>query len=258
MNEEMEGMVEEIKTKGGKYLKSVKVTEADGLEVMGVNGNFVYFKDHGGTPYITWEAYTNDGDLIDKGRFFEDEEWNRSVGKVLRKIFSTKISSEMIERVASGHMEAGIAEVTEKIFHRIRDSELAQRLIEKVKKYWQTGNPADDLTPSDTSMIYRPDDYGEMVPLSNKKKLDVEWSQHSCYRSDLRDIDPEKVNKAIEERLKGKLPHPDRNKVKMKEPGLGTIVMDYDMMSQPAEAEVITVWASQRESKIASRIVGDK
>ena len=163
--------------------------------------------------------------------------------------------SNISQRVASAHIQAGLAEVVEKIFHRIRDSELAQRMIEKVRKYWQTGNPADDLTPSETSMIYRPDDYGEMVPLSNRKKLDVEWSNHAEYRSDLRDVSPEKVNKAIEERLKGKLPHPDRNKVKLKEPGLGTIVLDYNMMGQPASADVITVWASERESRIAVELL---
>lgn len=163
--------------------------------------------------------------------------------------------SHMSRRVASAHIQAGLAEVMEKIFHRVRDSELAQKMMNKVRKYWQTGNPSDDLTPSETSMIYRPDDYGEVVPLSNKKRLDVEWSNHAEYRSDLRDIEPEKVNKAIEERLRGKLPHPDRNKIRMKEPGLGTIVMDYDMMGQPAQADVVTVWASEREKRIASKIV---
>lgn len=140
---------------------------------------------------------------------------------------------------------AGLREVVEKIVNRIRDDEIVKRLVDKVKRFVQTKNPADDLTLQEAAMIYAPVDYGELVPLSNKRDLDIEWSKHAEYRSDLRDVKPERVNDMIQERLREKVPHPDRKKVNFHEPGLGTVVVDYDMMDKPAEADVITVWAGE-------------
>jgi predicted house-cleaning noncanonical NTP pyrophosphatase (MazG superfamily) len=149
--------------------------------------------------------------------------------------------------------QAGLKEVIERITDRVWSSELAQRLVEKVKRFVQTRNPTDDLTPQEAAMVYGQVDYGEVVPLSKKRDLDIEWSKHAEYRSDLRDVEPEKVNEMIQERLIEKVPHPDKKKVNFHEPGLGTVVVDYNMFDRPAEADVVTVWASELR-KIAERI----
>lgn len=141
--------------------------------------------------------------------------------------------------------KAGLKDVIDRITDRVWNSELARKLVEKVKKYTQTKNPSDDLTPQEAGMVYGPVDYGEVVPLSNKKDLDIEWSKHAEYRSELRDVAPERVNDMILKRMKERAPHPDKKKVTFHEPNLGTVVVDYNMMDRPAEADIITVWASE-------------
>ena len=51
--------------------------------------------------------------------------------------------------------EAGIMEVVNRILKKIRDTDLANELIEKVKNFAQTHNPDDDLTPAEVSILYR-------------------------------------------------------------------------------------------------------
>jgi len=138
--------------------------------------------------------------------------------------------------------EANVKDVLNKIVRKIRDDELAKSLINKVVEYYKTKDESKDLSLSDSSKIYRDVDYGDDVSLSKRKKLDIDWSNHAEYRSDLRDVNPEMVNRLVTERLRTKLPKPDRKKVKFKEPGLGTMVVDYDMTKNPADAKVVTVW----------------
>lgn len=142
--------------------------------------------------------------------------------------------------------EAGFTDVLKKIERRVRDNVLVERLVEKVKKYLKTKNKRDDLTLQESGYIYGPYDYGDTLPLSNKRNLDIDWSNHAEYHGDLRDISPDKINKAIREWLKERLRKkgPDHKKVKMKLPGSGTAVVDYDLTQKPAEADVITVWGA--------------
>ena len=56
---------------------------------------------------------------------------------------------------------AGVKDVIDKITKRVRDSELVQRLTDKVLRFIKTKNPSDDLTPEEVSAIYRQDDYGD-------------------------------------------------------------------------------------------------
>lgn len=151
-------------------------------------------------------------------------------------------------------MEAGIQDVTRRIQRRIRDWDLAQRLIEKVETYWKTRNDRDDLTLQESNAIYRDEDYGEVLPLSKKRNLDIDWTNHAEYRSDLRDIDPDMVNDGIAKWLKEHLTKkgPDSKKVRMKLPGQGTAVVDYDLTDRPADADVVTVWGSERKPRLAA------
>lgn len=75
----------------------------------------------------------------------------------------------------------------------------------------------------------------------------------SEYRSDLRDIPHDKANKGLIQTFKnimqpkkGKKPNlrPSQPR-RLKVPGVGTMVVDYDLTGNPADANVITLWASQ-------------
>ena len=142
--------------------------------------------------------------------------------------------------------ESSLRDVANKIVHRIRDWDIAERLVKKVKRYTETKNDRDDLTLDESSLIYRRDDYGDEIPISKKRDLDIGWTDHAEYRSDLRDIDHNEMNdgiaKWIRERLRTK--GPDRKKVRMKIPGRGTAVVDFDTTRNPSDADVVTVWGS--------------
>jgi len=147
---------------------------------------------------------------------------------------------------------AGIKDVLNKIVRRIRDSELAKSMGKKVMDYYKNKNTRNDLSLQESRMLYAPDNYGETLPLSRKKNLDIGWTDHAEYRSDLRDIDPENTNKLIRDTLKKKLsPQPGKRPnlspsrpQRIKVPGVGTAVLDYDLKRNPANVDVITVWAS--------------
>ena len=155
--------------------------------------------------------------------------------------------------------EADLKDVAKHIQRNIRDWELAKRMMEKVKTYWKTKNERDDLTLEESRAIYRDEDYGDMLPMSKKRNLDIDWTDHAEYRSDLRDIDPDKVNDGILEWLRDRLmtKGPDRKKVRMKLPGGGTAVVDYDLTQKPADADVITVWGSDMTAKEPQEVLDD-
>lgn len=63
------------------------------------------------------------------------------------------------------------------------------------------------------------------------------------YRCDLRDVDPSKVNEAARDYAET---HPHRHqKVNLTNHNIGKAVVDFNTMSDPAEADIITVIASQ-------------
>jgi hypothetical protein len=141
-------------------------------------------------------------------------------------------------------MVANVRDVVEKIFDTF-DINKATEISERLVKYWETNNKKYDLTPREQGQIYHKVDYGEFVPLSRRKKLNIDWSNHSEYRSDLRDIDHDKMNDVIQERLKNKLNPPEKKTLKFKETGVGTAVVDFDTKKSPAEADVITVFSAE-------------
>ena len=142
-------------------------------------------------------------------------------------------------------MVAGIKDVVKRIF-RVFDLDKAKEMAERVVDFWRTKNQRSDLKPDEQRAIYRPVDYGDVLPLTKKRKLDIGWTDHAEYRSDLRDVDPDAVNEAIRDRLRDKLNPPQRKKMKFKEPGLGTMVVDFNTQKSPAQADVITVWGAEK------------
>lgn len=158
-----------------------------------------------------------------------------------------------VEGTLGKPMEAGLKEVIDKITKRIRDSEIAKRLTEKVMRYVQTRNPDDDLTPAEVSAIYRGEDYGDDFDMPAGVELDVGWTNHAEYRSDLRGIDPSKVNEAVRDFAET---HPHKHqKVNLINHNIGKAVVDVNTMSNPEEAHVVTVIASGNDlkSKIVDR-----
>lgn len=125
----------------------------------------------------------------------------------------------------------------------VPNKDQAAKYLQKVQNYLKTHNNSDDLTTQDTRFLYRNVDFGDERPLSKKKKVDINWTDHSEYRSELRDVDPKKVNDMVEERMKD-VKNP-KKKLEFKKPGVGTAVVDYDITKNPGEADVVTVWSSK-------------
>jgi hypothetical protein len=170
------------------------------------------------------------------------------------------------QRVASDYiMNAGLGEVLNKIIRRIRDKGKAKEMGQKVFDYTKTKNDRDDLSLQESRTLYRDDDYGTTEQLSKKKKVDIGWTDHAEYRSDLRDIPPEKANKGLLQVLrnimlpkKGKKPNLNPSQPRqLKVPGMGTMVVDYDLERNPADAKVITLWAAQKENDMSNKIASD-
>lgn len=154
----------------------------------------------------------------------------------------------MVAMITDCHKEAGIKEVVNKIVRRVRDSELVTRLTEKVTKYLHTKNPYDDLTSQEVNLIYRVDDYGDEFD-TPKGELEVGWTNHSKYRSDLRGIDPSKVNEAVRDYVESHSGRREHKKVKLIKPGVGKAVVDIDTSREPERAHVVTVMASGKVMK---------
>ena len=152
---------------------------------------------------------------------------------------------------------AGLEDVAKKILKRF-DMGTAKGLVERIRKYMKTKNDRDDISLKDSRNIYRPYDYGDVLPLSKKRDLDVDWTDHAEYRSDLRDVKPDVVNKMVRDWLKERLQKkgPDSKTVRMKLPGTGTAVVDYDLRQKPADADIVTVWASMAD-RVAAFISDD-
>lgn len=144
--------------------------------------------------------------------------------------------------------EAGIKDVVQKAIRRFTP-DVVNRIVEKLENFLKTRNPKYDLDNQEVRKIYRHYDYGERLPLTKKRNVDLGWTDHAEYRSDLRGIDPKRVNRSLRDRLRDKLVKtgPESKKVKMKMPGTGTAVVDYNLHRDPADVDVITVWGSTRD-----------
>jgi len=137
---------------------------------------------------------------------------------------------------------AGVKEVVDKITKRIRDSDIVKRLTDKVVRYYQTKNPADDLSRDEVALIYRQEDYGDDFDMPGGKELDVGWTDHAEYRSDLRSVDPSKVNETVRDFAEK---HPNKHqKVNLMNRGIGKAVVDINTMGDMESAHVVTVIAA--------------
>jgi len=153
--------------------------------------------------------------------------------------------------------EAGLKEVLNRIVRKVRNSELAKQLSQRVTKYWKTEDKNADLTNQETAQLYRDVNLDDVIPLSKKRKLDIDWTGHAKYRSELRDVDPEKVKEGIRDKMRTKLQKQkmDRKTDRLKLPGVGTAVVNYDLTRKPSEVDIVTVWASEL-TRTASMLAG--
>jgi hypothetical protein len=135
-------------------------------------------------------------------------------------------------------------DVIERIEKKIKSPNLKEDMIDNV----------DDLSLRETGMLYDDVDFGEKSKLTKKRDIKINWTDHAEYRGELRDIKPEKMNDMVKERMKSKLlkNQGDRSKIKLKKPGVGTAVVDYDLKRTPAEADIVTTWASTQINKVAN------
>ena len=195
-----------------------------------------------------------DGDLLMQA-FGVERSASNIVSRVMDRIDSDAIrtlwheNSEGEKKVrAEFERVAGPRDVLKRIVQVVRDKGRVMDMADRV----------DELTQQEQRMVYSPVDYGDMTDLSKKRKMDIGWTDHAEYRSDLRDVDPDQANQAISEVMRKKL-QPQKGKKpkmkskgpeKMKAPGVGTMVVDYDLTRQPAEADVVTVWAKERGMNI--------
>jgi hypothetical protein len=180
--------------------------------------------------------------------------WGSDAGKT----WAEKLWGQMesADAKAANPREAGVRDVVTRIFKTF-GVEKGKDLAERVVNYWKTKNDRDDIGREEQRRLYSPTDNDDTRRLTKKKKLNIDWTSHANYRSDLRDVDPEKVNDAITEKLRNKLIPQKGKKPRLKsqrpekliQPGLGTMVVDYDLERNPADADVVTVWASDRDAR---------
>jgi hypothetical protein len=79
------------------------------------------------------------------------------------------------------------------------------------------------------------------------QELDVGWTNHAEYRSDLRSVDPSRVNEAVRDFAET---HPNRHqKVNLVNHNMGKAVVDMNTSVDPEQAEVVTVIASSDDVK---------
>lgn len=127
----------------------------------------------------------------------------------------------------------------EDVIKRIEDKNLRfdvkKKMIDEVVK-------KRDLSLSDSALIYKDVDFGKKIKIDDKLVTKTDWTNHAKFRSELRDVDPNKVNKMVEEKLEEKLEEKDLSgDERFKKPGVGTAVVDYDL--KKPDVDIITVWS---------------
>lgn len=75
------GILARIRTKS---VQGTTHLDAQGVEVAGLNGRFVYLKWD--DRVLTWEAYENDGATILKGRAGVDSAWEAKLERIMRDV----------------------------------------------------------------------------------------------------------------------------------------------------------------------------
>lgn len=137
---------------------------------------------------------------------------------------------------------ADVNDVVKRIERRISNPDLKQKMIDKVEEYAETKDPRFDLDNHETHQLYPTDELGDEFDIADsRRELDINWSSHSEYRSDLRDVDPNLVNVSIRDLIDVKPKFNKHEKVKITKP-FGKVVVDLDgRRPSDVEADVVTV-----------------
>ncbi len=133
-------------------------------------------------------------------------------------------------------------DVIKRINEVVRNEKIRKKLIDKI-------NNDQDLTQEESHLIYRRLNFDKDVPLTKKKELNIDWTDHAKYRSELRDIDPQMINQGIKKRLKKMFIYKKDSKGSQRfEKMPGTAVVKYNLKpnqeAADSKADVITVWAA--------------
>ena len=145
--------------------------------------------------------------------------------------------------------EAALKDVVDRIVRRVRDSEYARRMVERVTRFFHTHDPSDDLTRDEVRELYRGEDYGDEFDVGKHRELDVGWTNHAEYRSELRDVDPSRVNEAVRDFADAHQGPGGHRKITLNRPGMGKAVVDVDLSRNPEQADVITVMAKRTANR---------
>jgi len=130
-------------------------------------------------------------------------------------------------------------DVIKRILETVRNKGLRDKLIQKVKN-------DEDLTLQESRMVYEPVEFGEQLPMTKKRPIDIEWTDHAEYRGELRSIQPDEMNETVKNKVRDRfLKKPNsRAKEKFKSTS-GTAVVDFNTGKNPAKADIVTTWASK-------------
>jgi GNAT superfamily N-acetyltransferase len=142
--------------------------------------------------------------------------------------------------------KSSIDDVINRIEKRVRNPDLALDMINKVKRYSISHNPADDLSPNEVRMLYVQNENGDDFDLEKGGELDVSWTNHAEYRSELRDVDPSAVNDEIRKFVEKNPFRRFRQKINLIKNNIGKVVVDLDTTMSPAHAGVVTVIAKSK------------
>lgn len=140
--------------------------------------------------------------------------------------------------------KASVEDVVKRITKKIRNPDLADEMIEKVETFNKTHNPDDDLSRRDVGMLYGDEEFGDEFDVKNGE-LEIGWSDHAEYRSQLRDIDSGRVNEGIRNFVENSKKK-EHKKINLIKP-FGKAVVDVDTQREPETADVITVMSSEKE-----------
>lgn len=138
---------------------------------------------------------------------------------------------------------ADVKKVVKRIEKKVPYPAKKEEMIEKVETYNKTKDPRDDIDLRETHMIYPTDEMGDEFDIPNsKREVDINWTSHANYRSELRDINPDAVNVAIRNMVDVRPKFNRFEKVKLTRP-FGTAVLSIDgRRPSDIEADVVTVY----------------
>ena len=141
--------------------------------------------------------------------------------------------------------KADLNKVVDRITHEIHNKDLARKLVDKVTEYTKTHDKRFDLTNEESAKIYHNVDFGNKLRLPDRE-LDVEWTNHAEFRSELRDVKPKDVNEQVKKDMMKRLEeHKTHGDERLKTRKNETVVVDYSLDRDPARVDVVTVWASE-------------